>query len=216
MLTPEQTENIKKQLIEHIEKSFPEDKKEFAKKQIENMDSEQLEEFLKKNKLMQAPQTSQSTSATQGCVFCSIVSGEINSHKIDENKKALAILEINPVSKGHTIIIPKEHVSSPDKVAQSVFSLAKSVAKRLKTKLKPKKTEISSSNLFGHEIVNVIPLYGDENIAEKHPAKPEELAELQKILVKPKKIIKKAPKVKKIKVDSKKPGKKLWLPRRIP
>ncbi len=213
MLTPEQTENIKKQLIKHIEKDFPGEKQEFAKKQIESMDSEQLEEFLKRNKLMQASQTSQPASATQSCVFCSIVSGEIDSHKINENKKAVAILEINPVSKGHTIIIPKEHVSSPDKVAQSVFSLAKSVAKRLKTKLKPKKTEISSSNLFGHEIVNVIPFYGNENTTEKHPAKPEELAELQKTLVETKKSPKK---IKKIKADSKKPGEKVWLPKRIP
>jgi diadenosine tetraphosphate (Ap4A) HIT family hydrolase len=124
----------------------------------------------------------------------------------------LAVLEINPVSKGHTVIIPKEHLSSLDKVPQLVFSLAKSVAKRLKTKLKPKNTEISSLNLFGHEIVNVIPLYGDEKTAEKHPAKPEELAELQKILIKTKKSTKRA---KKIKVDSKKPE-KLWLPKRIP
>lgn len=220
MLTPEQTEHIKKQLIKHIEKGFPKDKHEFAKKQIEGMNSEQLEEFLKKNKLMQVPQTSQPTSAafetsqkSQGCVFCSIVSGEISSYKISENKKALAVLEINPVSKGHTIIIPKEHLSSTDKIPQLVFSLAKSVARRLKTKLKPKNTEISSSNLFGHEIVNVIPLYGDENTTEKHPAKPEELAELQKILIKTKKSPQRA---KKIRTNSKKPDKKIWLPKRIP
>lgn len=213
MLTPEQTENIKKQLIKHIEKDFPGEKQEFAKKQIESMDSEQLEEFLKRNKLMRTSQTSQPTSTGQGCVFCSIVSGEITSYKINENKKALAVLEINPVSKGHTIIIPKEHVSSPDKISQLIFSLAKSVAKRLKAKLKPKKTEISSLNLFGHEIVNVIPFYGDENPTEKRPAKPEELAELQKTLVETKKSPKK---IKKIKADSKKPGEKVWLPKRIP
>ena len=213
MLTPEQTEHIKKQLIKHIEKGFPKDKHEFAKKQIEGMNSEQLEEFLKKNKLIQATQTPQSAQKSQGCVFCSIVSGEINSYKIDENAKAIAILEINPVSKGHTIIIPKEHLPSSDKVPQLVFSLAKSVARRLKTKLKPKNTEISSSNLFGHEIVNVIPLYGDEHTTEKHPAKPEELAELQKILIKTKKSTQRA---KKIKINSKKPDKKIWLPKRIP
>jgi diadenosine tetraphosphate (Ap4A) HIT family hydrolase len=213
MLTPEQTEHIKKQLIEHIEKDFPGDKQEFAKKQIEGMNSEQLEEFLKRNKLLQAPQTSQPSQKSQGCVFCSIVSGEITSYKINENKRAVAILEINPVSKGHTIVIPKKHLSSPDKVPQLVFSLAKSVAKRLKTKLKPKKTGISSLNLFGHEIVNVIPFYKDENTAEKRPAKPEELAELQKILIKTKKSTKRT---KKIKADSKKPKRNTWLPKRIP
>lgn len=207
MLTSEQTEQIKKQLIGHIEKSFPEDKQEFAKKQIEDMNSAQLEEFLKRNKLMQE------SKKPQECVFCSIASGEISSYKIDENKKALAVLEINPVSKGHTIIIPKEHLSSSEKLSQLVFSLAKDVAGRLKTKLRAKSTEISSSNLFGHEVVNVVPLYGDEKIAEKHTAKPEELAELQKILVKTKKTTQKT---KKIKAISEKPGKKIWLPKRIP
>ncbi len=206
MLTSEQTEKIKEQLIAQIEKSFPEDRKEFAKKQIENMNSEQLEEFLKKNQLIKTGEE------PKGCVFCSIVSGDIHSYKIDENKKAVAILEINPVSKGHMIIIPKEHLSSSGKIPVSVFSLAKDIAKRLKTKLKPKTVEISSSNLFGHEIINVVPLYGEEKIGEKHSAKPEELAELQKILIKPQKISK----AKKTKAISKKPSKKIWLPKRIP
>jgi histidine triad (HIT) family protein len=206
MLTSEQTDQIKKQLIAQIEKSFPEDRKEFAKKQIENMNSEKLEEFLKKNQLIKTEEK------TGGCVFCSIVSGDINSYKIDENKKAVAVLEINPVSKGHVIIIPKEHLPSSEKVPATVFSLAKDIAKRLKTKLKPKTTEISSSNLFGHEIINVIPLYGDENIKEKYSAKPEELSELQKILIKSKK----TPTAKKIKPISEKPDKKIWLPKRIP
>ena len=210
MLNPEQTEKIKRQLIAQIEKSFPEDRKEFAKKQIENMDNSQLEEFLKKNQLIR-------TGEKQGsCVFCSIVSGDIHSYKIDENPKAIAVLEINPISKGHIIIIPKEHLSSSEKVPASAFSLAKEIAKRVKTKLKPKTTEISSSNLFGHEVINVIPLNGDEKPGEKHSAKPEELGELQNILTKPKKMIKKIPRIKNAKVTSKKPEKKIWLPRRIP
>ena len=90
------------------------------------------------------------------------------------------------------------------------------VAKRLKTKLKPKTIEISSSNLFGHEMLNVVPSYENEDPQEKHLAKPEELEELQKILVKTQKLIKKTPKPKKIKLDTKKPEKKMWLPRRIP
>ena len=210
MLNPEQTEQIKEQLIEQIEKSFPEDRKEFAKSQIKNMNSEQLEEFLKKNQLIKKGEKPGS------CVFCSIVSGEINSYKIDENKKAVAVLEINPVSKGHVIIIPKEHLSSSEKVPPLAFSLARDIAKRIKTKLKPKTTEISSSNLFGHEIINVVPLYGDEKITEKHSVKPEELEELQNILVKPKKIMRKIPRTKKTKANSKKPEKKIWLPKRIP
>lgn len=45
----------------------------------------------------------------QNCVFCKIVKGEIPSHKVYEDKKFLAFLDINPQSPGHAQVIPKEH-----------------------------------------------------------------------------------------------------------
>ena len=221
MLTSEQTTTIKNQLIKHIESSFPEDKKQFAINQIESMDSAQVEEFLKKNKLI-------TTSSEQGnkeiheastCVFCSIVSGDINSSKIGENNKAVAVLEINPVSHGHVLIIPKEHLSSSDKLPQIIFSLAKSVSKIIKRKLKPKKVTIASSNLFGHEVLNVIPVYDDENLSsERKQSNPEELSQLQSLLTKKNPVRK--PKRIKLKTKSKRSKKDFieipWLPKRIP
>jgi hypothetical protein len=50
MLTPEQAEIVKKQLIRHIEKNLPEDRKTFAVQQIMNMGSKELEDFLRKNR----------------------------------------------------------------------------------------------------------------------------------------------------------------------
>ena len=207
MLTPQQTENLKGQIIQQIEKSFPEDKKEFAKSQIESMNSEQLEGFLNQNKLMKTPQRSQE------CVFCSIISGNISSYKISENSKAVAVLEINPVSRGHSIIIPKEHISTSEKIHQSVFSLAKKASGILKEKLKPKNVTIASSDLFGHEIINIIPVYENENLgSERKPATQEELKELQKILAK---TARKTPKkTKKVKLVNSR--EKIWLPKRIP
>ena len=43
------------------------------------------------------------------CIFCKIINGEIPSYKIYEDDEILAFLDINPVSPGHTLIIPKEH-----------------------------------------------------------------------------------------------------------
>jgi histidine triad (HIT) family protein len=205
MLTPTQTENLKKQLFKQIEKSFPDDRKEFAKNQIEAMNSEQLEGFLRQNKLIKTHEQAKE------CVFCSILSGNISSHKIGENPKAIAVLEINPVSKGHSIVIPKEHMQSSEKLLQSVFALAKNVAKRMKTKLKTKNVTITSSNLFGHEIINVIPVYQDQEVSERKPATQEELSELQKILLLPKKAQKRVRKVKQVKSKE-----KIRLPKRIP
>lgn len=43
------------------------------------------------------------------CIFCKIIKGEILSKKIYEDEKVLAFLDINPMSPGHTLIIPKKH-----------------------------------------------------------------------------------------------------------
>ncbi|VVC03140.1 HIT domain protein [Candidatus Burarchaeum australiense] len=43
------------------------------------------------------------------CIFCKIVSGEIGASKVYEDKYTLAFLDINPVNKGHVLVIPKKH-----------------------------------------------------------------------------------------------------------
>lgn len=205
MLPQEQIEQIKEQIIQQIDSNFPEDKKDSAKQQISAMDSGQLEEFLKQNKLVK---TQQNSSQNQ-CIFCSIITGDAHSYKIDENEKAIAVLEINPISRGHILIIPKEHISSSKKIPQDAFSLAEKIAKKIKIKLKSKDVKILPSNLFGHEIINILPIYQDETLdSKRNQAKPEELEEVQKIIFKEKQIIKK-PKTKKLK-------EKIWLPKRIP
>lgn len=203
MLPSEQISQIKKQIIQQINSTFPEDKKLSAIQQIESMNEEQIGEFLKQNNLIK--------QENSPCIFCSIVSEQMQSYKIDENSDAVAILEINPVSKGHSLIIPKKHVSSSEKMPKKTFALAKRIAKKINTRFKPKNVEIITANLFGHEIINVLPVYSDETLnSEKHPAKPKELEKLKKQLGKKSKlkIIRKS-KPEKIKEDTK-------IPIRIP
>ena len=166
MLSEEESLQIKKQIIQQIDSAFPEDKKESAKQQVLSMNESQLEEFLKQNKLVK-DLSGQADSGGQESIFRAIVNEKIPSHKIDENKDAVAVLEINPVSKGHTILIPKKPVSSSEEISGLTFSLAKKIAKKLKAKLKAKDVHISSSNLFGESIVNVLPIYKDESISSK-------------------------------------------------
>ena len=202
MLTSEQTIQIKEQIFKQIDTTFPEDKKEPAKNQIKAMDSEQLEKFLEQNKLIKQE------TGEQKCIFCSIVFRDIPSYKIDENDEAIAVLEINPISRGHSLVIPKEHISSKEKLSPEVLSLAKEISKRIKTKLNPKEVKLASANLFGHDVLNIIPIYKDETPeSERKQETPEELEKLQKILKE--KVLKKTKKPKKIK-------EKLWLPKRIP
>ena len=46
------------------------------------------------------------------CIFCKIIEGDIPSHNVYEDEKVLAFLDTNPVSKGHTLVVPKEHVEN--------------------------------------------------------------------------------------------------------
>jgi len=215
MITEEQAKTIKKQIIAQIESSFPLDKKEFAKKRIESMNSQELEAFLVKNNL--AVNNTANQEGSQKCVFCSIVSGEIESHKIDGNESAIAVLEINPVSRGHTLIIPKEHALIQGKENESgIKKLIKNISGIIKKKLKPKSILTAKSNLFGHETISIIPQFNDKTASsERHPAAPEELIELESLLTEKKKraIVESRPK--KIKISPKE-QERIWLPKRIP
>lgn len=209
MLTHEQIKNLKEELIRHIESSFPEDKKDFAISQIEAMDSEELEKFLIKNQLLKKEDAN---TGTGHCVFCSIVFGDIKSYKIAENSKAIAVLEINPISRGHTIIIPKEHVSSEKELPKQVAALSKKVSSLIKKRLKPEEIKTESSNVLGHEVINVVPFYKNQKgSSERKPASAEELTELQEILTK-----KSSGKRVEIRKIIEKIEEKIWLPKRIP
>lgn len=48
----------------------------------------------------------------EDCIFCEIIRGEIPSARVLETDDVLAFLDINPVSKGHTLVIPKAHYAS--------------------------------------------------------------------------------------------------------
>ncbi len=183
-LTHEQAENIKKQLMPQIEK-LPQENKEQIKEYIKQLNPEQLEEFLKQNKIQissegnlaqsTAPGTDQQTSEKP--IFQSIVEGEIPSYKIDENNKAIAILEINPLSKGHSIILPKENTGI-EKISKSALSLAQKIAKKIKTKLKPQDIKIETSSFQDYPMINIIPIYKDTQL-EKKKESEQELEKLQ-------------------------------------
>jgi histidine triad (HIT) family protein len=229
MLSEEQTKQIKEKIIEQIDSNLPEEKRAEAKTQVESMDSESLENFLNQNQQMQT----QSASGQEGqqCVFCLINSKQIPSHILEENKNMTAILEINPISKGHTIIIPKEHLGE-NKIGEEASSLAKVISKKIKRELKPKEVIFSENRLFNHGILNVIPIYENETAnSVRYKAEESELEEMQKLLTK--EVIEKKEKIekiKKLKIERivKKPKKlkrvkrvkklvdKKWVPNRIP
>lgn len=72
------------------------------------------------------------SKADDACIFCKIIKGAIPSFKIFENSTALAFFDINPISSGHALIIPKCHGAKlhqlPDFALQDVLPIAKKIA----------------------------------------------------------------------------------------
>jgi histidine triad (HIT) family protein len=193
MIAPEQAEQIKQHLLGQLN-NFPEDQRDIVKKKILSMTNTELEAFVKQNQLTHLDSGKPTESS---CIFCSIVSGKIPSFKLDENKDNIVILEINPLSKGHCLVVPKQHLEV-SKIPSNAFILAKKISHKIETKFKPKEVKISSQNMFGHALLEILPIYGTET--EKHKATQEELTELKVLLeTKPK-----SPMVKKEKVYTEK------------
>ena len=67
------------------------------------------------------------------CIFCKIISGEIPSSKVYEDDKVLAFLDISQATKGHTLVIPKEHVRNILEMsagtAETIFSRVPKIAR---------------------------------------------------------------------------------------
>jgi histidine triad (HIT) family protein len=75
-------------------------------------------------------------SDIKDCVLCKIARGKLKSEKVYDGKLVYAIRDINPVSDGHTLVIPKEHYADiyemPDPVLSEIMVVAKKIAEELK------------------------------------------------------------------------------------
>ena len=65
------------------------------------------------------------------CVFCKIINGKIPCTKIYENDKVLAFLDVSPISKGHTLVIPKKHFESLKDIPEDILCDLTKTAKKL-------------------------------------------------------------------------------------
>ncbi|KAL2009769.1 hypothetical protein VTN00DRAFT_5576 [Thermoascus crustaceus] len=71
--------------------------------------------------------------SSAACVFCKIIKGDIPSFKLFESDKVLAFLDIQPLSRGHALVIPKFHGAKltdiPDEDLTEILPVAKKLAK---------------------------------------------------------------------------------------
>ena len=71
----------------------------------------------------------------EDCIFCKIVKGEIESKKVYEDDNFIGVLDVNPKTEGHTLIIPKKHFKTildmPDSLGNEMLEAIKKVALKM-------------------------------------------------------------------------------------
>lgn len=105
------------------------------------------------------------------CLFCKIIEGSIPSKTIYEDELVKVFLDINPVTNGHCLIIPKKHIVTVDELdnelAQHILKVEKKIYHLLKEKLNIEGLTIAQNNELGqvvkHYHVHLIPRYYGDN-----------------------------------------------------
>lgn len=127
----------------------------------------------------------------EACIFCKIAGGEIPSATLYEDEDFRVILDLGPASKGHALILPKEHYADlcalDDKIASKALGLAARIGAAMKKSLDCDGFNLVQNNgraagqTVFHFHIHVIPRYeGGPNIVSWTPgnASGEELAQL--------------------------------------
>lgn len=183
VLTDEQSKQVKAQLLQQIKTTLPAEQQESASKYIDAMNSKELEEFLIKNKLIktqaQPAKGKTKPKKQQECVFCAIANKQMPALPIYEDKDFLAVLEIKPFSKGHTILIPKKHIKKTKSLPSKAFTAANRIGKHVVKKLKAQSFQVTTAADMEHAIINIIPTYKKQPLTyERKPIDQKELQEL--------------------------------------
>ncbi len=117
----------------------------------------------------------------ENCIFCKIVKKELPANIVYEDEKFLAFLDINPVNKGHTLVIPKKHkknlLEEDDEILKEYLIVTKKAAKAIK-----KATNAGGINIINniesiagqvifHTHIHIIPRYENDGL-KLWPGKP--------------------------------------------
>ncbi len=100
------------------------------------------------------------------CVFCKIIKGEIDSAKIWEDENFVAILDMNPNTRGMSLVLPKSHFESyvfsmPDEIYQKLMMASKTVGNILEKSLGAKRVAMVMEGMgVNHAHIKLYPMYG--------------------------------------------------------
>jgi len=106
------------------------------------------------------------------CIFCKIIEGEIPSRTIYEDDQIKVIMNINPSTNGHLLVLPKEHMENifdtkEEIILHSIQVVKNTLYPQLKEKLHCEGLTLAQNNELGQEIkhyhIHLIPRYPNDN-----------------------------------------------------
>lgn len=120
-------------------------------------------------------------------IFSMIVKGDIPSYKIAEDENFYAFLDINPIKRGHTLVIPKREVDYifdlTDEEVAKMMVFAKKVANSIKASIECKRVAIAVIGMeVPHAHIHLVPINGEGDLdfkGEKLKLTPEEFIEIK-------------------------------------
>ena len=129
------------------------------------------------------------------CIFCKIVAGEIPSQTLYEDEKFKVILDVGPATRGHALILPKNHYANLYELPEEDAAEAMKLAKRMMIKMTEKLNcdgfnivqnngEVAGQTVF-HFHMHLIPRYKNDGEILKYVAgepDQEELAHIRKMI----------------------------------
>jgi histidine triad (HIT) family protein len=116
------------------------------------------------------------------CIFCKIVAGEMPAEVVQEDEHTLAFMDINPWTRGHALVIPRNHSKDLLEIADEDLAHTASAAKRLAARM-TERLDADGVNLLNacgpaawqtvfHFHIHVIPRYEDDPL--QLPTRPQE------------------------------------------
>lgn len=81
------------------------------------------------------------------CIFCKIVAGEIPSFKVHEDDSTLAFMDINPLTEGHVLVLPKRHVTGLFDTDEETLTATMAAVRKMALAMK-EALGVDSMNLF--------------------------------------------------------------------
>ena len=119
-------------------------------------------------------------------IFTKIIAGEIPSYKVAEDERFYAFLDINPVAKGHVLVVPKKEVDYifdiDDDTLSNMMIFSKKVAKAIKKVIDCKKVGVTVIGLeVPHAHIHLIPITKEADIYFNSPRKQFTAKEFEEI-----------------------------------